>query len=62
VHVKNGWMPLAPHGWRINSVGCFTGRDDHYSIVVLTQNNPSLAYGVDTIEAIARAIHHDLNP
>jgi Beta-lactamase enzyme family len=62
VHVKNGWMPLAPRGWRVNSIGCFTGRGEHYSIVVLTQNNPSLAYGTGTIEAIARAIHRDLNP
>ncbi len=61
VHVKNGWMPLAPHGWRINSIGCFTGRHGGYSIVVLTQNNPTLAYGIGTIESIARAIHHDLN-
>lgn len=61
VHVKNGWMPLAPHGWRINSIGCFTGHHGGYSIVVLTQNNPTLGYGIATIEAIARTIHHDLN-
>jgi hypothetical protein len=61
VHVKNGWMPLAPHGWRINSIGCFTGRHGGYSIVVLTQNNPTLAYGIGTIGAIARAINRDLN-
>ena len=61
VHVKNGWMPLAPHGWRINSIGCFTGRHGGYSIVVLTQNNPTLGYGIATIETIARAIHRDLN-
>jgi beta-lactamase class A len=61
VHLKNGWMPLAPRGWRVNSIGCFTGHHGGYSIVVLTQNNPTLAYGIDTIEAIARAIHRDLN-
>jgi beta-lactamase class A len=61
VHVKNGWMPLAPHGWRINSIGCFTGRRRGYSIVVLTQNNPTLGDGIATIETIAKAIHRDLN-
>jgi hypothetical protein len=62
VHVKNGWLPLPTHGWRINSIGCFTGRGAGYSIVVLTQNNPTMAYGIATVEAIARVINRDLNP
>jgi beta-lactamase class A len=61
-HVKNGWLPLATHGWRIHSIGCFTGHGGGYSIVVLTQDNPTMAYGIATIEAIARAIHHDFRP
>jgi beta-lactamase class A len=61
VHVKNGWLPLTGHGWRIHSIGCFTGRHRGYSIVVLTQNNPTMAYGIHTIEAIARAVNRDLN-
>jgi len=62
VHVKNGWLPLPDHGWRVHSIGCFTARRGDYSIVVLTQNNPTMAYGIRTIETIARAIHHELNP
>jgi hypothetical protein len=62
VHVKNGWLPLAPYGWRINSIGCFTGHGGGYSIVVLTQDNPSMIYGIDTIQAVARAVNQDLNP
>jgi beta-lactamase family protein len=62
VHVKNGWLPLATHGWRIHSIGCFTGRGGGYSIVVLTQDNPTMAYGIATIEAVAKVINHDLNP
>jgi Beta-lactamase enzyme family len=61
-HIKNGWPPRATHGWRVHSIGCFTGRGGGYSIVVLTQDNPAMAYGVDTIQAIARTIDHDLNP
>ena len=62
VHVKNGWLPLAPYGWRINSIGAFTGDGQRYSIVVLTQDNPTMEYGVDTVEAIARAVNRALNP
>ena len=60
-HVKNGWLPLAAHGWRIHSIGCFTGHGGGYCIVVLTQDNPTMSYGVATIELIARAINRDLN-
>ena len=62
VHVKNGWLPRGTHGWRIHSIGAFTGRKGWYTIVVLTQDNPTMAYGVTTIEAIARAVNHGLNP
>lgn len=61
VHVKNGWLPLPAHGWRVHSIGCFTSRRGGYSIVVLTQNNPTMAYGMQTIEGIATVIHRDLN-
>jgi beta-lactamase class A len=61
-HVKNGWLPLATHGWRIHSIGCFTGRGGGYIIVVLTQDNPTMTYGIATVEAVAKVINHDLNP
>ena len=41
VHVKNGWLPRATHGWRIHSIGAFTGPKGWYTIVVLTQDNPT---------------------
>jgi Beta-lactamase enzyme family len=62
VHVKNGWLPLSPFGWRINSIGGFTGHGQRYTIVVLTQDNPTMAYGVSTVERIAEAVNRDLNP
>lgn len=62
VHVKNGWLPRATHGWRINSLGGFTWSTGWYSIVVLSMDNPTMSYGITTVEAIARAVHHDLNP
>ena len=60
VHVKNGWLPESA-GWHINSIGAFTGKEKNYQIAVLTDGNPSEQYGIDTIEAVARAVHRDLN-
>ena len=60
VHVKNGWLPLPSYGWRINSLGIFSRPRTSYMIVVLTKNNPTMAYGVATIQAAARVINHRL--
>ncbi|MGO8885396.1 MAG: serine hydrolase [Streptosporangiaceae bacterium] len=60
VHVKNGWLPLATYGWRINSLGAFSGRGRSYQIVILTKNNPTMDYGIDTIQAAAEVINRDL--
>ncbi|MFF1375334.1 serine hydrolase [Streptomyces sp. NPDC058308] len=60
-HLKNGWLPRAAHGWRVHSVGAFTGDGRTYRIVVLSHDNPSMSYGVRTIERIAQAVHRGLN-
>lgn len=65
VGVKNGWLPYpVSDNWEINSIGFFRStkpfRD--YEIAMLTHNNPTMPYGIDTIEGAAKAIHRDLNP
>ncbi|MGW1163601.1 serine hydrolase [Streptomyces sp. NPDC002513] len=62
VHVKNGWLSRATHGWRVHSVGTFNGAGHDYMITVLTQDNSTMNYGVTTIQNVARAIHKDLVP
>jgi hypothetical protein len=65
VHVKNGWLPYpVSSNWEINSIGFFISHKPHrdYEIVMLTHHNPSMAYGIDTIEDAAQPIHRDLNP
>jgi len=62
VHVKNGWLPQPTHGWRINSIGSFSGAGHDYMIVVLSMDNPTMAYGVDTVQDVAEVINHGLNP
>ncbi|NBM20459.1 hypothetical protein GUY61_33975, partial [Streptomyces sp. GC420] len=57
IHVKNGWLPRATHGWRVHSMAAFTGNGHDYGITVLTWNNNSMDSGVATIQAVARAIH-----
>jgi Beta-lactamase enzyme family len=61
VHVKNGWAPLDAPFWNVNSIGAFTRSTKAYTIVVLTAGNPSMAYGITTIENVAVKIHHDLH-
>lgn len=59
VHLKNGWLP-DPDMWDVNSIGDFTHHDRDYSIAILTSNDPDMAYGVDTVEALARLINKAL--
>ncbi|MFD9421538.1 MULTISPECIES: serine hydrolase [unclassified Streptomyces] len=62
VQVKNGWLPRATHGWRVHSIGAFTGKGHDYALTVLTHDNKTMNDGIDTIQAVARAVHRDLNP
>jgi hypothetical protein len=60
VHVKNGWLP-DDTGWHINSIGAFTGDNRNYMMVVLTDDNPTENYGINTIQAVAKLVHRDIN-
>lgn len=60
VHVKNGWLQRATHGWRVHSVGTFKGGGHDYTITVLTHGNSTMSYGITTIQGVAKVIHKDL--
>ncbi|MEU9609772.1 serine hydrolase [Streptomyces sp. NPDC048057] len=60
VHVKNGWLPRASHGWRVHSAGAFTDGGRDYTVTVLTEDNATMADGIATIEAVSRALHRRL--
>ncbi|MFE2138949.1 hypothetical protein ACFW9X_38195 [Streptomyces sp. NPDC059466] len=59
-HPRNGRLPRSGHGWRVHSVGAFTGTGRTCRIVVLSHDNPTTPYGARTIERIARAVHRGL--
>jgi len=44
----------------VNSIGDFTHHDLDYSIAILTSNDPDMAYGVATVETVARLINRAL--
>ncbi|MFE4645334.1 serine hydrolase [Streptomyces sp. NPDC056730] len=61
VHVKNGWLQRSSGGWRVHSVGAFTGQGHDYGLAVLTADNTDMPASVAVIENIARVVHADLN-
>ncbi|MEV5602854.1 serine hydrolase [Streptomyces sp. NPDC052299] len=62
VQLKNGWLQRSTHGWRVHSIGAFTGNGHDYGLTVLTQDNKTMTDGINTIQAVARVVHKDLNP
>ncbi len=60
VALKNGWLPLAGHGWQVNSIGWVHGNGRDYVLAVLTVGNTDEQYGIDTIEGIAASIYRQL--
>jgi hypothetical protein len=58
-YLKNGWLP-DPERWVINSIGDFAQGGGDYSIAILTRNNPTMSYGVTTVQAVASVVNRDL--
>jgi beta-lactamase class A len=60
VYVKNGWLN-DPVLWVINSIGAIEGHGRDYKMAILTYDNPSEQYGINTVQAIAEVANRDLN-
>ncbi len=55
VMLKNGWLPISG-GWEINSIGHVSGDGRNYVIALLSRNNPTEAYGIQTLDTVSALI------
>ncbi|CAM5362888.1 hypothetical protein GCM10010230_13980 [Streptomyces narbonensis] len=66
VHLKNGWLPRATHAWRVHSIGIALSSGTggtatlDYRMALLSHDNPTMRYGVRTLEGVALAVHRGL--
>jgi beta-lactamase class A len=62
VALKDGWLPLrgTDSEWQINSVGWISGGGRNYLMAVLTSENPTEQYGIDTISQLAAMVWQDM--
>jgi Beta-lactamase enzyme family len=58
VGIKNGWLPVDEDNdlWAVNSIGWVSGSGKHYVIAVITQHDPTMGYGIATIQHISRTV------
>ena len=63
IAIKNGWLPLVGDGdWQINSLGWVDGDGRDYILAVLTKNNPTEGYGIETIQGLFPLVWDSLAP
>jgi hypothetical protein len=63
VALKNGWVPLTSNtDWEVNSIGWIKGDSRDYLLAVLTDNDPSEQYGINTINKFAADVYANLGP
>ncbi|MEU7896447.1 serine hydrolase [Nonomuraea sp. NPDC049152] len=56
VALKNGWLPVQAHNglWTINSVGRLALPGHELFLAVLSERNPDMGAGIETVERVAR--------
>lgn len=60
VALKNGWVPLTPRGWRVNSIGHVSAPDRDYTLTMLSYDNGTMAQGVTVLDAVSKAVYRTL--
>ena len=57
VALKNGWLPIGPNNWQVNSIGWISGGGRDYTLAVLISGSPTEQYGIETVETVAAAVY-----
>lgn len=60
VALKNGWVPLEPRGWRVNSIGHVSAPDRDYTLAMLSYDNATMDQGVSVLDAVSKAVYQTL--
>jgi hypothetical protein len=60
VALKNGWLPIAPGDWEINSIGFVHGSGRRYVLAMLSHRNATMPYGVDTLDHVSAMVWNEL--
>lgn len=60
VELKNGWLSSVKDSWRVHSIGHVKGEGRDYAIAILTDQNPTFEYGIETIETLSKMIYNRL--
>jgi hypothetical protein len=57
VALKNGWVPLAPGLWQIDSIGWVDGGGRDYVAAVLSTGNAREQNGIETVDTIVADLY-----
>lgn len=60
--VKNGWVPLEPRGWRVNSIGHVVGGGRDYTVAMLSLDNATMEAGVSHLDRASRIVYEAFGP
>ena len=56
VALKNGWLPIGPDDWVVNSIGLVKGDGRNYVIAVLTEGSATENDGIATIQGVSNIV------
>jgi hypothetical protein len=59
LHFKGGWSSGVEPGWRVNQAALLREPPRRLALAVLTRYSPGKAYGIETIEGVARRLLRD---
>ncbi|MDO5630137.1 MAG: serine hydrolase [Mobilicoccus sp.] len=62
VSVKNGWVPLSPGGWRVNSIGSVKAAGRDYTLSILSTGTETMDAGTERARIVSELVWETLDP